>query len=138
MLHEFAAVFFIDQSCLIEPSGVLADGFFICSECFDDILQSDTIALSYNQQYLNAIMVCYTFEMSLHLFRCFNFAHIRIVLHHTNILKFIGMLFTRTFLYNLGYYTDMEYSLIHTMNNQRLFPLLPLCLSRQHLRCYRL
>ena len=99
MFHKLAAVFLIDQSGLVKPSRMLADSFFIRAKRFNNVLQCYAVLIGNEQQYLNTIMIRYSLKVPLHLFCCLNFAHIHIVLHHTNILKFIRM-----FLVGFGFF----------------------------------
>ena len=91
MFYKSATVFFVDEPGLIKPSRVLTNSFLARAERFNNALQRYTITPGDKKQYLNTVMICYAFEMSLHLFRRFNFIHIYYYTQHTNILKYVGV-----------------------------------------------
>lgn len=79
MFHEFAAVFFIDQSRLIEPPRVFTYCFLVCLKRLDNILKGYCFARRDKKQYINAMMIRHSLEMPFHLFCGFHFSHICII-----------------------------------------------------------
>lgn len=97
MLHEFAAVFFVDQPRLIQTTRVFADRFFVGAKCFHDFFKRHALVPLKQQQDLDAVMIGYPLQVPLYLPCRFYLPHTRIIsdsrsLQYPYILKYIGVL----------------------------------------------
>ena len=57
MLYKLAAIFVVYKPGLIKPPRMLANSFFVCFECLNNILQSYAVALGDKKKYLYAMVI---------------------------------------------------------------------------------
>ncbi len=67
MYHRSALIFFIDQSCMYQPSRMFGNGLEILFQRFGNPLHRHIGVFRNQKQYINTAMICYALEMSLHL-----------------------------------------------------------------------
>src|SRR3989344_3525224 len=92
MFHKLTVVFLVYQYRMIETSRMLAYRLLVGVKPFNDSLERDAFVHRHMKQYLYAVMVRHTLEVPLHLLCCLQFSH-SLIIHHTNILQYVGMLF---------------------------------------------
>lgn len=90
MFNESATVSFIEQPCLMKPSGMFADCFGVGLQRINNFLKGNPLVFCHKKKNLNSVVIRNPLKVSFHLFGCLDFLHTPIVLH-TNILKFVGM-----------------------------------------------
>ena len=76
MLDKFTLMLLVNQPGLIQSPRMFAYSFNVSADGCDNIFKSYPLAPGNGKQYLNPVMIRHALEVTLHLFRCFNFCHI--------------------------------------------------------------